>query len=286
MRELRIATRASDLAVVQARAVTSMLRTVAPGIETRLVIVESTGDRDRVSAVTALTEMGAFVRSVQAAVLDGRADLAVHSLKDLPTDRPEGLVIAAYPERRSPYDVLVGAPLDRLEEGAVVGTGSPRRVAQILALRPDLQTVELRGNVPTRIRRVHEGEVAAAVLAEAGLSRLGLTEAITQRFTVDEITPAPGQGVLAVETLADGPARMTVGAIDDPSLRRLVEAERLLLSATGAGCRSALGAFASNGERGLALVAFVEDELGPRRATVHGETPAAVVTAARKELGL
>jgi len=286
MRELRIATRASDLAVAQARTVASMLQAAAPGIETRLVIVESAGDRDRVSPVAALTEMGAFVRSVQAAVLDGRADLAVHSLKDLPTDRPEGLVVAAYPERRSPYDVLVGAPLDRLEEGAVVGTGSPRRVAQLLALRPDLRTVELRGNVPTRVGRVHDGEVAAAILAEAGLVRLGLTEAIAQRFSVDEITPAPGQGVLAVETLADGPARMTAAAIDDPELRLLVEVERLLLSATGAGCRSALGALASSGERGLALSAFVQDELGPRRATVHGETPAAVVTAARKELRL
>ncbi|HDL49839.1 MAG TPA: hydroxymethylbilane synthase [Actinobacteria bacterium] len=286
MHELRIATRSSDLAVAQAHAVASMLQAAAPGIETRLVIVESAGDRDRVSPVAALTEMGAFVRSVQAAVLDGRADLAVHSLKDLPTDRPEGLVVAAYPERRSPYDVLVGASLDRLEEGAVVGTGSPRRVAQLLALRPDLRTVELRGNVPTRIRRVHDGEVAAAILAEAGLARLGLTEAITRRFSVDEITPAPGQGVLAVETLADGPARMTAAAIDDPELRRLVEVERLLLSATGAGCRSALGALASSSERGLSLSAFVQDELGPRRATVHGDTPAAVVTAARKELRL
>jgi len=286
MREIRIATRASDLAVAQAYAVASMLRAVARGIETRLVIVESAGDRDRVSPVTALTEMGAFVRSVQAAVLDGRADLAVHSLKDLPTDRPDGLVVAAYPERRSPYDVLVGASLDRLEEGAIVGTGSPRRIAQLLALRPDLRTVEPRGNVPTRVRRVHDGEVAAVILAEAGLERLGLIDEIAQRFIVDEMTPAPGQGVLAIETLADGPARDVVAAIDDPRLRLLVETERLLLSATGAGCRSALGALASRSKHGLSLVAFVDDELGPRRVTVHGEDPAAVVAAARKELRL
>ena len=286
MRELRIATRASDLALAQARAVGAMLRSSAPEIEIALVVVESSGDRDRVSPVAELTEMGAFVRGVQAAVLDGRADLAVHSLKDLPTTQSDGLVVAAYPERQSPYDVLVGVPLDQLAYGAVVGTGSPRRAAQLRALRPDIEIVELRGNVPTRIRRVEDGEVAAAVLAEAGLTRLGLTDAIVYRFAVDEMTPAPGQGVLAVETLAGGSARAAVAAIDDAELRWIVDAERLLLSATGAGCRSALGALASKTETGMSMVTFVDDEFGPRRAVVRGESPDDLVKAARKELQL
>lgn len=286
MRELRIATRASDLALAQARAVGAMLRSSAPEIEIALVVVESSGDRDRVSPVAELTEMGAFVRGVQAAVLDGRADLAVHSLKDLPTTQSDGLVVAAYPERQSPYDVLVGVPLDQLAYGAVVGTGSPRRAAQLRALRPDIEIVELRGNVPTRIRRVEDGEVAAAVLAEAGLTRLGLTDAIVYRFAVDEMTPAPGQGVLAVETLAEGSARAAVAAIDDAELRWIVDAERLLLSATGAGCRAALGALASKTETGMSMVTFVDDEFGPRRAVVRGESPDDLVKAARKELQL
>lgn len=286
MRELRIATRASDLALAQARAVGAMLRSSAPETEIALVVVESSGDRDRVSPVAELTEMGAFVRAVQAAVLDGRADLAVHSLKDLPTTQSDGLVVAAFPERQSPYDVLVGAPLDQLAYGAVVGTGSPRRAAQLRALRPDIEIVELRGNVPTRIRRVEDGEVAAAVLAEAGLTRLGLTDAIVYRFAVDEMTPAPGQGVLAVETLAEGSARAAVAAIDDAELRWIVDAERLLLSATGAGCRAALGALASKTETGMSMVTFVDDEFGPRRAVVRAETPDDLVKAARKELRL
>jgi len=286
MPELRIATRASELALAQARAVGAMLQAAIPGTEISLVIIESSGDRDRVSPVAVLTEMGAFVRAVQAAVLDGRADLAVHSLKDLPTARPEGLVVAAYPERQCPYDVLVGVSLDSLPEASVVGTGSPRRAAQLRLLRPDLETTELRGNVPTRIRRVHDGEVAAAVLAEAGLIRLGRTEAIAQRFTADEITPAPGQGVLAVETPIEGLAREAVSTIDDRELRQVVEVERLLLSATGAGCRSAMGALASSTGSGLSMTAFVKDELGARRTTAIGDTPADVVAMARRELRL
>lgn len=286
MPDLRIATRSSDLALAQARTVGALLQSVVPDAVVSLVVIESSGDRDRTSPVAALTEMGAFVRSVQAAVLDGRADLAVHSLKDLPTIQPDSLVVAAYPERRSPFDVLVGAGIDELAPGALVGTGSPRRVAQLRVLRPDVNTVELRGNVPTRLRRVKDGEVAAAVLAEAGLVRLGLDGAIEQRLTSDQMTPAPGQGVLAVETRSEGPAREIVAAIDNPDLRLVVEAERLLLSATGAGCRSALGALATRDENGLSMSAFVEDEIGPRRTVVRGDSPAEVVSAARKELRL
>lgn len=286
MGEVRIATRGSRLAVAQAERVAELLEAADSSTTTRLVTIESTGDRDRVTAVAALTEMGAFVRSVQAAVLDGRADIAVHSLKDLPTMHAPGLVAAAYPERRDPADVLVGSTLDDLPEGAIVGTGSPRRIAQLRLLRPDVATTELRGNVPTRIDRVHRGDVDAAVLAFAGLDRLGLLDAVGHRFGIEEITPSPGQGTLVVETRDGGTVRDLVGQIDDPRLRALAEAERSLLAATGAGCRSALGALARWEGDAIRFDVFVEDERGPRRTTVTGSDPRSVVYAARQEVGL
>lgn len=278
---IRIATRTSRLAVTQARRVAELLTAAHPAETIELVGIESSGDRDRRSPVAELTEIGAFVRSVQQVVIDGRADVAVHSLKDLPVAEVEGLVRAAYPERQDPRDVLVGAHLDDLPAGAVVGTGSPRRAAQLRHRRPDLQTVELRGNVDTRLRRVADGEVDAAILAAAGLRRLGRAPDTVEYL--DWMVPAPGQGVLAVEVRA-GDRR--ADAIDDGRLRRAVDAERGLLAATGAGCRSALGAYATWEGDTLRMVAFVDDELGPRRCEVAGTTPEQVVDLAGRELQL
>lgn len=284
--EIRLATRRSALALYQARRVADWLRAVHDDVAVELVEVDSSGDLDRVSPVAQLTQMGAFVRSVQAAVLDGRADAAVHSLKDLPTAQADGLVLAAFPERATPWDALVGAKLDDLAEGSVVGTGSPRRVAQLKAARPDLDTTELRGNVDTRLRKVAEGEVDAAVLAEAGLVRLEHADSIKEILPLEVMVPAPGQGVLAVETLIDGPIRSLVEAIGNPDVTPLVEAERALLAETGAGCRSALGALAGWEGARIRMDAFVEDEHGARRTRVIGAHPDEVVAAARKELGL
>ena len=262
------------------------LHAVHDDVTVELVQVDSTGDLDRVSPVASLTQMGAFVRSVQAAVLDGRADAAVHSLKDLPTAQTEGLVLAAFPERASPWDALVGAKLADLADGAVVGTGSPRRIAQLKAARPDLHAQELRGNVDTRLRKVAEGEVDAAVLAEAGLTRLEHADAIAEILPLEVMVPAPGQGVLAVETHVDGHIRGLVEAIDQPDLTPLVESERGLLAETGAGCRSALGALAQWDGGSIRMDTFVEDPDGIRRARVYGAHPDDVVAAARQELGL
>jgi len=163
--EIRLATRRSPLAKAQANAVARRLERIhGDRVRVELIEIDSVGDLDRASPVAALTEMGAFVRSVQAAVLDGRAHAAVHSLKDLPTNRPEGLVLIAFPERAQPWDAMVGSTVDALAPGALVGTGSPRRIAQLRMLRPDLRTGELRGNVDTRIARVASGDVDAAVL--------------------------------------------------------------------------------------------------------------------------
>jgi len=266
--------------------VAGLLRAVHHDISIELVEIDSTGDLDRVSPVAQLTQMGAFVRSVQTAVLDGRADAAVHSLKDLPTTQADGLVLAAFPERATPWDAIVGAKLGDLPHGAVVGTGSPRRIAQLKAVRPDLRTQELRGNVGTRLRKVAEGEVEAAVLAEAGLARLEHAHAIAEVLPLEVMVPAPGQGVLAVETRSAGSIRHLVEAIGHPDLTPLVESERSLLAETGAGCRSALGALAQWDDGRIRMDAFVEDHHGTRRTRVFGDHPGDVVVAARRELGL
>lgn len=284
MPHLRIATRGSDLARAQAAWVATALGEAHPGLTTDLVVVTTTGDADRTSPVAALTEMGAFVRGVQYAVLDGRADIAVHSAKDLPVLGPDGLV-AFHPTREAPWDVLCGATLDDLPEGAVVGTGSPRRSAQLVLLRPDLRVEGIRGNVGTRLAAVESGRVDAVVLAEAGLARLGRTGAISERLRLDAMVPAPAQAALTIEVPVGSEAVGLVAAIEDERTRRAVEVERALLAVTGAGCRSALGALAVPSGDGMSLTGFVQDERGPRRAQVHGRGDD-LVGALVEELGL
>jgi hydroxymethylbilane synthase len=287
MNEVRIATRRSPLAVAQARRVSDLMETTHPWLSVTMVEVETAGDQDRTGPIANLTEVGAFVRAVQQALLDGRADLAVHSLKDLPVASASDLVLAAFPERGSPLDVMVGSTLDDLLPGAVVGTGSPRRCRQLLELRPDLRTIELRGNIGTRLDKVDRSEVAAAVLAEAGLARLGRDDAIAQRFRVEDMVPAPGQGALAVETLRGSEAEELARAIDDEDLRVLATTERRLLADTGAGCRSSLGALATREEDGsVRLDAFVADEQSSRRVAVRGSDPDVLVATAREGLAL
>jgi hydroxymethylbilane synthase len=285
MADLRIATRGSDLAVAQARSVVRRLEAAHPGLETALLEVSTTGDRDRVSPVATLTEVGAFVRAVQEAVLDGRADLAVHSCKDLPVEGPAEL-IPFYPEREAPWDVLCGRDLESLPTGAKVGTGSPRRAAQLRALRPDLAVADIRGNVGTRLSRVETGDYDAVVLAEAGLRRLGRTEEIRHRFSLAEMVPAPAQAALAVEGRVGDPLLDLVNVIDDPITRLAVETERALLRFTKAGCRSALGALAQVEGSSITVAGFVDDESGPRFAVADGAAPEPAARALQESLGL
>lgn len=285
MSELRIATRASRLALVQAETVVEMLRNAHPDVDVSLVEVTTTGDLDRTTSVTTLTEVGAFVRAIQTAVLDGTADVAVHSCKDLPVAGPPELV-AFYPEREQPWDALCGHDLESLPGGARVGTGSPRRAAQFLQLRPDVEVASIRGNVETRLGKLSDGEYDAVILAYAGLYRLGLQSEIDHIFSVDEMVPAPAQAALAVEALAGSPTAELMAAIDDPSTRACVEAERALLEVTGAGCRSALGAFAATTQDGIAMTGFVEDEAGARFGQSMASDPSAAAYALREVLGL
>lgn len=272
MSDLRIATRASRLALVQAEEVGRLLREAHPALEVSIVEVSTTGDRDRMSSVATLTEVGAFVRAVQQTVLEGKADIAVHSCKDLPVDGPSDLGVF-YPGREAPWDVMCGDDLETLPDGARVGTGSPRRTVQLRLLRPDLEVEDIRGNVDTRLDKMHSGEYQAVVLAEAGLRRLGRQDEIRQRFSVTEMVPAPAQGVLAVEAGVDGPAAKLLAAIDDEQVREAVEAERALLALTRAGCRSALGALAVMEDGEIAMTGFVEDEKGSRFAQAKGTGP-------------
>lgn len=285
MSELRIATRASRLAMAQAKEVADMLSEAYPETEVTLIEVSTTGDRDRTTSVTTLTEVGAFVRSVQHVVIDGVADVAVHSCKDLPVDGPSELT-AFYPRRERPWDVLCGHHLEELPQGARVGTGSPRRAAQLRRIRPDIEVADIRGNVDTRLAKMHSGEYDAVVLAEAGLRRLGREDEIDYVFDLVEMVPAPGQAVLAVEVLAGGKAAEIVSGVDDPTTRAVVETERALLGLTRAGCRSALGALATVDTGTIDITGFVEDGAGARFGQAHGPRPDDAARALKEELGL
>jgi hydroxymethylbilane synthase len=240
---VRIGTRGSALALVQARQVAALL-----GGGHELVEVVTSGDRGAVS------DKERWVRELDAALLEGAVDCAGHSAKDVPAELPEGVVIAAVPPRADPRDALCGAPdLGALAHGARVGTSSLRRAAQLSALRGDLDVVELRGNVDTRLRKLDEGDYDAIVLARAGLERLGRADAGTP---LDELVPAAGQGCLAVTTRAGEEALVT--AIEDPPSARALAAERALVRALEADCHTPVGAHALADGRGtLRLRAFV-----------------------------
>ncbi|MEZ5321533.1 MAG: hydroxymethylbilane synthase [Microthrixaceae bacterium] len=228
---VRIATRGSALARWQANHVAGLLSAVTPGVVTELVVVSTVGDRRADVPLAELGGKGVFVKEVQQALLDGRADLAVHSAKDLPARGPDELVVGAYPARADPRDALVGATLDALGRGATVATGSPRRQAQLVTLRPDLRVTDLRGNIATRLARLDGGDVDAVVVAAAALDRLGERPSVEQRLDVATMVPQVGQGALAVEGRADDEERLALLAgLDDPSTRRTVEAERALLA--------------------------------------------------------
>jgi len=235
---LRAATRGSPLARLQTELVAALLHE-----HVEALVVETTGDRRQDVPIHEMGGQGVFVKEVQSAVLDGRADFAVHSAKDLPSAPTPGLVIAAVPERADARDAMVGSTLAGLRRGAHVGTGAVRRRAQLAATRPDLEFGELRGNIDTRLRKA--GEFDAVVLAAAALIRLGRTEAITELLEPSVVMPQVGQGALAVECRADD-ARvrsLLAGAQHGPS-RRAVDAERAYLAALGGGCDLPAGAHA------------------------------------------
>jgi hydroxymethylbilane synthase len=243
---LRLATRGSPQARTQAEAVAAAL-VAATGCEVELVIVDTTGDRRQDVPLHVIGGQGVFVKEVQQAVLDGRADGAVHSAKDLPSTSPEALVIGAFTARRDPADALIGRPLAALALGATVATGSVRRRAQLAAARPDLSFVELRGNIATRLSKVPPD--GAIVMAVAALQVLGLTERIAERLDPHRFVPAVGQGCVAVEIRTDDSATAALlTAVDDATTRHQVEVERSFLAELGSGCSLPVGAHVSGRE--------------------------------------
>ncbi len=244
---LRLGTRASELATTQSGHVAAALRS-ALGIEVELVSVTTEGDTSR-APLASLGGTGVFVSALRDALLRGECDLAVHSLKDIPTYPCAGITLAAIPVREDPRDVLVardGLTLVQLPAGSRVGTGSPRRAAQLAALGRGLEPVEIRGNVGTRIGHVTGGDLDAVVLARAGMSRLGRLDEATDVLETDVMLPAPGQGALAVECRSSDPELVTAigSALDHPPTRAAVEAERAVLARLEAGCSAPLGALA------------------------------------------
>jgi hydroxymethylbilane synthase len=281
---LKIGTRGSPLALWQAHFVADRLRPLAEPRPIEFVRIETTGDRDQASALSLMGGFGVFTKAIQQALLDGRADVAVHSLKDLPTEPSPGTVLTAVPPRGPTGDAFISHKhrcFDDLPPGASVGTSSLRRRAQLLNRRPDLNLLHLRGNIDTRLRKLDEQNLDAIILAEAGLVRLGLQDQITERLDPSWMLPAVGQGAIGLECREeDADTRHLVEGVNDPTTWQRVTAERAMLWALGGGCLVPIGATSIIEDGILILRGAVLSADGTRRivATHRGpaETPLAI----------
>jgi hydroxymethylbilane synthase len=247
MAPLRIATRKSPLALWQARHVAGLLEARSPGTEVTLVELSTEGDRMLEAPLSTIGGKGLFVKEIEAALLDGRADLAVHSLKDVTSTFPPGLLLAAVPEREDPRDAWVsprGIAFAELPRGARVGTSSLRRACQLRSMRPDVEVVSLRGNVGTRLRKTEELGLAGSILALAGLRRLGLEQRVTELLPPEVMLPAVGQGALALECAKGSPHRPLLESLEHRPTRIPIDAERAFLELLEGGCTVPLAAHA------------------------------------------
>lgn len=276
---IRLGTRGSALALAQAGVIAQGLR--AQGLEVEIVALRTEGDRLANASLAQVGGKGLFVREIDEALLAARIDVAVHSLKDLPAERPAGVCLAATPPRADARDALIARGGERLADlppRVVVGTSSPRRRALVLAARPDLAVAPLRGNVDTRLAKLAAGDCAAIVLAMAGLERLGIAPGRAEVLDPEAFVPAVGQGIIAAEARAgDGAARAALAALDDGSTRACAEAERAFLRGLGASCNSPLGAHATllaGGQR-LRLTAVIAAGDGRAMLRAHAEGAAA-----------
>jgi len=276
---LIIASRGSQLAMWQARWVAGKL--VSMGHECRIRIIKTTGDKITDVPLAKVGTKGLFTKEIEEALLDKSADLAVHSLKDLPTELPEGLVVAAVPPREDPRDAVVGKRLGDLAAGAKVGTSSLRRCAQLRRLRPDLVIGSVRGNLDTRLRKLDEGQYDSIMLAAAGLTRLGWEDRIAEILPVEVMCPAVGQGALAIETRAEGRGFDACSLLDHPQTHAAVRAERGVLAALGGGCQVPIGSHATVADGRVRVLGVVASPDGSEM--VHAEAEGPVESA--EELG-
>jgi hydroxymethylbilane synthase len=277
MAHLRIGSRGSQLALWQAHHISDLLR--ARGNTVELEIIKTTGDKITDVALAKVGTKGMFTKEIEEALLEKRVDLAVHSLKDLPTELASDFEIAAITSREDPRDVFCSinfGDIESLPKGATVGTGSLRREAQLKAMRPDLTVRSLRGNVDTRLRKLEAGEYNAIILAAAGLNRLGKTELVRQVIPAETMTPAAGQGALAIEIRSnDSATRVLLAFLDDAAARATTTCERALLNKLGGGCQVPIGAFAEISGSHIRLNALVARPDGAKvlRETREGDNP-------------
>ena len=271
MKQVRVGTRGSRLALAQTELALGGLRKAHLPVSFEVVMITTRGDVDKRPLFT-MDEKGIFEREVNEAVRTGEVDFAVHSLKDIPSDLSKELVVASIPKRASPNDVLVtgsGSKLKELAPGSIVGTSSLRRAVQLMKIRPDLNIRPIRGNVETRVKKVIGGEYSAVVLAEAGLSRIGMADKIVERFNITEFVPAPGQGAIAIVCKRDNRSvKEMLRTIEDPRSRGEVTAERSLIERVEGGCRFPIGAVAVTRSGTLTLHASVYSADGTRHIGV------------------
>lgn len=272
MSRLRIGSRGSRLALWQSNHIAALLR--AQGHEVEIEVIKTTGDKIVDVALAKVGTKGMFTKEIEEALAEGRVDLAVHSLKDLPTELSAGFELAAIPPREDARDAFVStkcASLAELPQGARVGTSSLRREAQLLAVRPHLKIASLRGNVDTRLRKLEQGEFDAIILAAAGLKRLGREDAIRERLPVAEMCPAAGQGALGIETRTGDHATIAcLKFLDDAAARATTQCERALLNGLGGGCQVPIGAYAEIIDRKIHLTAVVASPDGKQELRQHG----------------
>ena len=276
MSSIRIATRGSDLALAQAHWVAARIENEL-GAETELVVIKTTGDMILDRPLAEIGGKGLFIKEIEEALLDGRADVAVHSAKDLPAQIAPGLQLSAFPERVDPRDALVsrdrGMTLDDLPKGARVGTGSTRRAALLLAYRPDLEILPLRGNVPTRVSKLESDNLDAVILACAGLDRLSMQDLIAQRIPEEIMLPAVCQGTLALETREDGEATALIARLDDSDVSLSVAAERGFLVRIEGDCTVPMAVYSTRRESDGIFVRGLVASLDGKRV-IHGSLEA------------
>jgi hydroxymethylbilane synthase len=278
MTRLILGTRGSALALTQANHVAGLLRAAHPDVTVEITVIKTHGDATQAANVplSSFGEKGVFAREIETALLAGEIDFAVHSMKDLPHTLPAGLCIAAVPQREDPRDVLIGSALDALPHGATVGTGSVRRRALLAERRPDLQFLEIRGNIDTRLRKLEEGPYDAICLACAGLNRLGLSARITEILDSSWFTPDPCQGALAIEAREDDAStRALLSALTDHDAEAAIRAERAFLRSVGGSCQTPVGALATLEGEALSLLTMVAD---PKTGAIHRGTLAGPAT--------
>lgn len=289
---VRVGTRGSKLSLAQTDIAVEEIRAIHPDIGIEKTIIETSGDLDRTTPIYSLSEKGIFEKEVDQAVLDGKVDFAVHSLKDVPTFLSSELIIACIPARGSTADVLVSQGRRRIAEipnGRRVGTSSLLRAAQVRRVRPELRVEPIRGNVDTRVRKVESGEYDAVILAEAGLTRLGMMDKVAERLSLDDFMPAPGQGALAIVAKRhDSKLLEILKSIEHPPTRAEAEAERELVKTIEGGCKVPIGAIGVAGRDTIQLTASIYSLDGKQRLVVRKEgfvkDPVAVGKSVGKDL--